>query len=125
MLDGDEAGIKSASMMVKGANAYGLLKSENGVHRLVRISPFDANARRQTSFASLRSCPSWTTPFNIEIRPRISRCRCTAPPAQAASINKTSSAVRLIHKPTGVVVELPDSAQPVPEPRLRDGNAEG
>ena len=55
--DGDEAGMKSASMMVKGANAYGLLKSENGVHRLVRVSPFDANARRQTSFASLEVMP--------------------------------------------------------------------
>ena len=55
--DGDEAGLKSASMMVKGANAYGLLKSENGVHRLVRVSPFDANARRQTSFASLEVMP--------------------------------------------------------------------
>ena len=57
VLEGDEAGIKSASMMIKGANAYGMLKSENGVHRLVRISPFDANARRQTSFAAVEVMP--------------------------------------------------------------------
>ena len=88
--DGDEAGLKSASMMVKGANAYGLLKSENGVHRLVRVSPFDANARRQTSFASLEVMPELDNTIQVNIRPE--------------DINKTSSAVRLIHKPTGIVV---------------------
>ena len=88
--DGDEAGLKSASMMVKGANAYGLLKSENGVHRLVRVSPFDANARRQTSFSSL------------EVMPEMQVYRSSG--AGGQHINKTSSAVRLIHKPTGIVV---------------------
>ena len=68
-LDGDEAGIKSASMMVKGPNAYGMLKSEHGVHRLVRISPFDANARRQTSFSSLEVMPELDNNINIEINP--------------------------------------------------------
>ena len=67
--DGDEAGLKSASMMVKGANAYGLLKSENGVHRLVRVSPFDANARRQTSFASLEVMPELDNTIQVDIRP--------------------------------------------------------
>ena len=67
--DGDEAGMKSASMMVKGANAYGLLKSENGVHRLVRVSPFDANARRQTSFASLEVMPELDNTIQVDIRP--------------------------------------------------------
>ena len=67
--DGDEAGMKSASMMVKGANAYGLLKSENGVHRLVRVSPFDANARRQTSFASLEVMPELDNTIQVNIRP--------------------------------------------------------
>ena len=67
--DGDEAGIKSASVMVKGANAYGLLKSENGVHRLVRVSPFDSNARRQTSFASLEVMPELDNTIEVNIRP--------------------------------------------------------
>ena len=93
--DGDEAGMKSASMMVKGANAYGLLKSENGVHRLVRVSPFDANARRQTSFASLEVMPELDNTIQVDIRPS---------GAGGQHINKTSSAVRLIHKPTGIVV---------------------
>ena len=69
VLEGDEAGIKSASMMIKGANAYGMLKSENGVHRLVRISPFDANARRQTSFSSLEVMPELDNNIKVEINP--------------------------------------------------------
>ena len=92
VLDGDEAGIKSASMMVKGPNAYGMLKSEHGVHRLVRISPFDANARRQTSFSSLEVMPA-------DIEMQVYR----SSGAGGQHINKTSSAVRLIHKPTGIV----------------------
>ena len=85
-LDGDEAGIKSASILIEGENAYGLLKSENGVHRLVRVSPFDANARRQTSFAAVEVIPEITDDSkDVEIRPRTSRCRSTAPPARAAS----------------------------------------
>ena len=103
--DGDEAGLKSASMMVKGANAYGLLKSENGVHRLVRVSPFDANARRQTSFASLEVMPELDNTIQVDIRPEdIEMQVYRSSGAGGQHINKTSSAVRLIHKPTGVVV---------------------
>ena len=104
VLDGDEAGIKSASMMVKGPNAYGMLKSEHGVHRLVRISPFDANARRQTSFAALEVMPELDDDSEIEIRPEdIEMQACRSSGAGGQHINKTSSAVRLIHKPTGIV----------------------
>ena len=103
--DGDEAGLKSASMMVKGANAYGLLKSENGVHRLVRVSPFDANARRQTSFASLEVMPELDNTIQVDIRPEdIEMQVYRSSGAGGQHINKTSSAVRLIHKPTGIVV---------------------
>ena len=103
--DGDEAGLKSASMMVKGANAYGLLKSENGVHRLVRVSPFDANARRQTSFASLEVRPELDNTIQVDIRPEdIEMQVYRSSGAGGQHINKTSSAVRLIHKPTGIVV---------------------
>ena len=104
-LDGDEAGIKSASIMVKGTNAYGMLKSENGVHRLVRISPFDANARRQTSFASLEVMPELDDSIKIDIRPEDVEMQVyRSSGAGGQHINKTSSAVRLIHKPTGIVV---------------------
>ena len=102
--DGDEAGIKSASLIVKGANAYGMLKSENGVHRLVRISPFDSNARRQTSFASLEVMPELDNNIQVEINPAdIEMQVYRSSGAGGQHINKTSSAVRLIHKPTGVV----------------------
>ena len=105
VLDGDEAGIKSASIMVKGANAYGLLKSENGVHRLVRVSPFDSNARRQTSFASLEVMPELDHSIQVNIRPEdIEMQVYRSSGAGGQHINKTSSAVRLIHKPTGIVV---------------------
>ena len=105
VLDGDEAGIKSASMMVKGPNAYGMLKSEHGVHRLVRISPFDANARRQTSFSSLEVMPELDNTIQVNIRPEdIEMQVYRSSGAGGQHINKTSSAVRLIHKPTGIVV---------------------
>ena len=105
VLEGDEAGIKSASMMIKGANAYGMLKSENGVHRLVRISPFDANARRQTSFSSLEVMPELDNNIKVEINPAdIEMQVYRSSGAGGQHINKTSSAVRLIHKATGIVV---------------------
>ncbi|MFI3169393.1 MAG: peptide chain release factor 2 [Faecalibacterium sp.] len=103
--DGDEAGMKSASIMFKGTNAYGMLKSENGVHRLVRVSPFDSNARRQTSFASLEVMPELDNSIQVDIRAEdIDMQVYRASGAGGQHINKTSSAVRLIHKPTGVVV---------------------
>ena len=103
--DGDEAGIKSASIAIQGDNAYGLLKSENGVHRLVRVSPFDANARRQTSFASLEVMPELDNTIQVDIRPEdIEMQVFRSSGAGGQHINKTSSAVRLIHKPTGIVV---------------------
>ena len=103
--DGDEAGIKSASILIEGDNAYGYLKSENGVHRLVRVSPFDANARRQTSFAAVEVMPELPDDIEVEIRPEdIEMQACRSSGAGGQHINKTSSAVRLIHIPTGVVV---------------------
>ena len=104
--DGDEAGIKSASIAIQGDNAYGLLKSENGVHRLVRVSPFDANARRQTSFAAVEVMPEIEDDDEVEIREEdIEMQVYRASGAGGQHVNKTSSAVRLIHRPTGLVVE--------------------
>ena len=103
--DGEEAGIKSAAISIEGENAYGFLRSENGVHRLVRISPFDANARRQTSFAAVEVMPEIEDDNSVEIRQEdIEMQVYRASGAGGQHVNKTSSAVRLIHRPTGVVV---------------------
>ena len=104
-LDGEEAGIKSATIMISGINAYGYLKSENGVHRLVRVSPFDSSGRRHTSFASVEVMPEFKDDGKIEIRDEdIEVTAHRSSGAGGQHVNKTDSAIRILHKPTGIVV---------------------
>ena len=105
-LDGDEAGLKSATLRIEGKNAYGYLKGENGVHRLVRVSPFDASGRRHTSFASVEVMPEFSDDdMKFEIRDEdLEVTTHKSSGAGGQHINKTESAIRIVHKPTGIVV---------------------
>ena len=104
-LDGEEAGLKSASILIEGENAYGYLKSESGIHRLVRVSPFDASGRRHTSFAAVEVMPEISDDVEVEIRPedlKVDTYRSSG--AGGQHVNKTDSAIRITHLPTNIVV---------------------